>query len=136
MKGSGDSIRVTAAVLSKDRKVLIARRGPGGQQPNRWEFPGGKVEPGESARQCLKRELKEEFEIVVTVGEYLGSSFYRYEFGVIELMAFRVRWKGGAMTLREHRAIRWVAAEEICDYDFSPADIPFAEKIKTGVISI
>ena len=136
MEKGNDIIQVTAAILVKDGKVLIARRRAGGHQPNRWEFPGGKIEPGESPRQCLRRELNEEFSIETTVGEYVCSSYYRYDFGVIELMAFRVVWTGGSMALREHRAVRWVSPAALSDYDFSPADIPIAEKVRSGLIPL
>jgi 8-oxo-dGTP diphosphatase len=136
MEQGSDIIRVTAAILAKDRKVLIARRRAGGHQPNRWEFPGGKIDPGESPRQCLRRELSEEFSIEAAVGEYLCSSLYRYDFGVIELMAFRVVWTGGSMALRAHRAVRWASPEALSGYDFSPADIPIAGKIQSGEIPL
>ncbi len=136
MKNQDPVIQVTAAVIVQNRKVLIARRRPDKSQPNRWEFPGGKIEPGESPRQCLRRELKEEFCIDSTVGEYLGSNFHRYPFGVIELMAFRVSWDGEALFLRDHGAVRWAAPDELADFEFSPADILFAEKIRSGEIPL
>jgi 8-oxo-dGTP diphosphatase len=129
-------IRVTAAILARDGKVLIARRGPGKHQENRWEFPGGKIEPGESPEQCLYRELREEFCIEARVGEHLGSNIHRYRFGVIELMAFRVAWDGSRMSLQDHREIRWAAPSELDGFDFSPADVFFAEKIRTGAIAL
>ena len=136
MKEDATIIRVTAAILARNRRVLIARRRPGGRQPNLWEFPGGKIEPGESPEDCLRREMKEEFSIDASIGEYLGASLYRYDFGVIELMAFRAVWEKGAMRLRDHGAIRWAAPEELATVRFSPADIPFAEKIVSGLIPL
>lgn len=136
MPDSRHIIRVTAAILARDGKVLIARRGPGGHQENRWEFPGGKIEPGESPEQCLRRELREEFSIEATVGEYLGSNIHRYGFGLIELMAFRAAWEGNRISLQDHREIRWAAPSELDGFDFSPADVPFAEKIRTGAIAL
>ena len=131
-----DIIRVTAAVLARDHRVLIARRRPGSHQANRWEFPGGKIEPGESPPECLRRELREEFDIDVTVGEYLGSHRHRYDFGVIELMAYRVQWCGGQMILRDHGAVQWAAPVELSNYDFAPADAPFVERIRSGEIPL
>ena len=63
---------VTAAILINDGKILIAKRGQRDKLPNKWEFPGGKVEEGETPEECLKREMYEEFQIEVVVGEYLG----------------------------------------------------------------
>jgi 8-oxo-dGTP diphosphatase len=136
MSACHDIIRVTAAILARDNRVLIARRRPGSHQANRWEFPGGKIEPGEGPPECLRRELREEFDIEVTVGEYLGSHRHRYDFGVIELMAYRVQWQGRHMILRDHVAVRWAAADELSDYDFAPADAPFVERIRSGEIPI
>ena len=69
-------VKVTAAILAKDNKIIIAKRGPNDRLANKWEFPGGKVEINETPEQCLKREMKEEFDIDVSVGEYLGSSIF------------------------------------------------------------
>lgn len=129
-------IPVTAAVLVRDGRVLIARRRAGARHPNRWEFPGGKIEPGESPAECLRRELKEEFDIDAAVGEPLGTHRHRYDFGVVELTAFRVRWTAGAMVLRDHGAVRWAAPEELSAYDFTPADVPFVEQIRSGRIPL
>jgi 8-oxo-dGTP diphosphatase len=136
MKEGATIIRVTAAILARNRRVLIARRRPGGRQPNLWEFPGGKIEPGESPEDCLRREMKEEFSIDAAIGEYLGSSVYRYDFGVIELLAYRAVWEKGTMKLRDHGAIRWAAPEELVEVRFSPADVPFAERIVSGKIPL
>ncbi|HUV79022.1 MAG TPA: NUDIX domain-containing protein, partial [Desulfobacterales bacterium] len=81
-------IRVTAAIFVNDGMLLIAKRKPTARLPNLWEFPGGKIEPNETPKACLKRELKEEFDVDVTVGEYLGSNIHMYDFATIELMAF------------------------------------------------
>jgi ADP-ribose pyrophosphatase YjhB (NUDIX family) len=69
-----DIVKVTAAMLVKDDKIIIAKRGPDDKLADKWEFPGGKIEINETPGQCLKREMKEEFDIDVCVGEYLGSS--------------------------------------------------------------
>jgi 8-oxo-dGTP diphosphatase len=66
-------VKVTAAILVKDNKIIIAKRGSDDRLANKWEFPGGKIEINETPEQCLKREMKEEFDIDVSVGEYLGS---------------------------------------------------------------
>ena len=71
-----DIVKVTAAMLVKDDKIIIARRGPDDKLADKWEFPGGKIEINETPEQCLKREMKEEFDIDVSVEEYLGSSIF------------------------------------------------------------
>ena len=66
--------------------------------PNLWEFPGGKIEPNETPEACLERELKEEFDVDVTVGKYIGSNIHTYDFGTIELMAFKALWEQGGIS--------------------------------------
>ena len=73
-KSISDIVKVTAAILVKDNKIIIAKRGPDDRVAHKWEFPGGKVEINETPEQCLKREMKEEFDIDVSVGKYMGSS--------------------------------------------------------------
>jgi 8-oxo-dGTP diphosphatase len=111
-------IDVTAAILVKDDKVLIAKRKPGGKLPDQWEFPGGKVEDDESARECLRREMREEFGIEVRVDDFLGESVYHYQHGKIRLLAYLARWRGGDFSLK------------------APADLPFVHKLVSGEIDI
>jgi 8-oxo-dGTP diphosphatase len=92
-------IDVTAAILVKDGKILIAKRKSSDKIPDKWEFPGGKLEAGETPRECLKREIQEEFGIDVSVGEFLGESMYHYDLGPIRLLAYRAWWKGGGFCL-------------------------------------
>ena len=133
---TSDITRVTAAILINNEKIIIAKRKSTGQLPNKWEFPGGKVENDETPEQCLKRELKEEFDIDVSVGEYLGSSTYHYDHISIELMAYRTFWEGGRFKLKDHDDVAWVSLQQIGEYDFAPADIPFVNKLRRGKIDI
>lgn len=125
---------VTAAIMSENGKIFIAKRKPGGKLANLWEFPGGKVEDGETPEQCLKRELNEEFEIDVAVGRHLGTRVHHYAFGTIALMAFTTRVVGGEMKLNDHAKVAWVEAEDLGRYEFAPADLPFVEMIRRGEI--
>ncbi len=129
-------IRVTAAVIVHDGMLLIAKRKPTARLPNLWELPGGKVEPNETPEECLIREIKEEFDIHITVGEYLGSNIHTYDFGTIELMAYRADWDEGDLILKDHEEIRWVFTHELDQFDFAPADIPFVDKLRRGEIDI
>jgi 8-oxo-dGTP diphosphatase len=83
-------INVTAAIIQRNNRILIAKRSSTSSLPNKWEFPGGKVESGETPEECLKRELWEEFEINVSIGAIFGESVYRYQYGSIKLLAYRV----------------------------------------------
>ena len=121
---------VTAAILIKEGKLLIAKRKAGDRQANKWEFPGGTVEQDETPEACLKREIREEFGIKVSVGRFLGESVYHYDHGSIKLLAYQTYWESGKITLKDHADYRWVFAEQLAEYDFAPADIPIAAKLQ------
>jgi 8-oxo-dGTP diphosphatase len=129
-------VKVTAAILAKDNKIIIAKRGPDDRLANKWEFPGGKIEIHETPEQCLKREMKEEFDIDVSVGEYLGSSIYYYSHISIELMAYRTYWEDGEIHLNYHDEFKWISVEQLAEFDFAPADLAFVEKLQNGEIAI
>ena len=131
-----DIVKVTAAMLVKDDKIIIARRGPDDKLADKWEFPGGKIEINETPEQCLKREMKEEFDIDVSVGEYLGSSIYHYDHMSIELLAYRTYWEDGEIDLKDHDDFKWISLEQLAEFDFAPADMVFVEKLQNGEIAI
>jgi 8-oxo-dGTP diphosphatase len=117
--------QVTAAILIKDTKILIAKRKADDRQANKWEFPGG-----ESPETCLKREMQEEFGIEVSVGRFLGESTYHYDHGSIKLLAYLTYLVSGKLAPKDHSEFQWVSTQQLSDYDFAPADIPFVEKIQ------
>ena len=135
-KDLSDIVKVTATILVKDNKIIIAKKGPDDRLADKWEFPGGKVEINETPEQCLKREMKEEFDIDVSVGEYLGSSIYHYDHISIELMAYRTYWEDGEIDLKDHDEFKWISLEQLAEFDFAPADLVFVEKLKIGEIAI
>ncbi|MBN1772865.1 MAG: (deoxy)nucleoside triphosphate pyrophosphohydrolase [Deltaproteobacteria bacterium] len=120
-------VRVTAAVLEVDGRVLIARRPAGERRGGLWEFPGGTLEPGEDPRDCLRRELREELGIEVEVGELLVRHVQAYEDVTIELSSYRARLVAGTPQAREHDALAWAAPDELPDYEFPAADGPTVE---------
>jgi 8-oxo-dGTP diphosphatase len=126
-------MRVTAAIIIRDNRVLIAKRPDNGGQAGRWEFPGGKIEDGESPEECLRRELYEELEIEVEVKGFFEKSIYRYDKGAIELLAYRAEWVGGDIRVREHDEIRWVYAWELDSYELMPADLPIKDKLQRTI---
>lgn len=121
-------VRVTAAILRRtDGSVLVARRAPGRRLAGQWEFPGGKIEPGESPEACLARELDEELGITVAVGRHVATS--RHDDGqlAVELMAYECRLVSGELEPVDHDAIAWVAPARILDYALAVADVPIAQ---------
>jgi len=125
---------VTAAVIIKDNSVLIAQRAADDKLAGKWEFPGGKTEPGETPQDCLKREIKEELDVDIDVLNFFGESIYTYQTGTIKLMAYWCKWISGDFTLKVHSQIVWVKQSELDFYDFAPADIPLVEKLRQSLI--
>ena len=121
------SIHVVGAAIVDDDRCLIARRAPGHAQAGRWEFPGGKVEPGESAEAALEREIREELGLETEIGGLLGTG----RIGRIRLDVYRARRLAGAMRLTDHDAVHWLKAEEIDDFDFADADIPVLPALRS-----
>ena len=99
---------VTAAIIEKDDKVLITQRKADDKRSLKWEFPGGKVKDGETPEACLKREIKEELGIDVSVLGYFGTSIYHYDDISVELMAYQAVWQAGEIILNAHNDFRWV----------------------------
>jgi 8-oxo-dGTP diphosphatase len=126
-------ITVTAAVLEKDGRILIARRKRGDRLADKWEFPGGKLEEDETPEVCLRRELQEELGIDVVVGGFVGRSSHRYPHGEIELLAYRVTHLAGDFQLHDHEEIRWVLPTNLPSHDFSAADIPIVKLLLEGM---
>lgn len=118
---------VTAAIIFENEKVLLTRRAPGEKHAGWWEFPGGKVEPGETPEKCLQRELTEELGIHTSVGAKITESIYEYEAGAIRLMAYRVTVISGEISLHVHDEYRWVGIHELTQFQLLPADVPIAE---------
>ena len=126
-------IRVTAAIIELDDKILIAKRKSeddifGGL----WEFPGGKIEDGETPEECMARELMEELEIKVEVGTLITSNKHRYPNGIFELLAYRVQHICGNFVLNDHDEIRWITIDEISNFEFPPANTPIINYLKNS----
>ena len=117
-------IKVVAAVIKQDNKILIARRKKSKHLELKWEYPGGKLENTEKEDAALKRELREEFSIDATIGRYLTESFYEYGSVNINLKAYLVEKFSGDFKLIDHDKIEWIKIEEIKKHEFAPADIP------------
>ncbi len=120
---------VTAAAVCRQGKVLVARRAPGQAHQGKWEFPGGKLEPGEEERACLERELWEELGMRGRTGIHLADSPYDYGQGRILLRAYLFNWQEGGPELRVHDKLAWAGPEALSALDFTPADLPIARRV-------
>ncbi len=120
---------VTAAILEDNGRFLIARRGPGQSLEGYWEFPGGKVEQGESLEECLIREIKEELNLDICVEQKFYEVLHQYDKGQIKLVAFRIHVLSGSLSLSVHDDVKWLLPSEILQYKLAPADIPIAERL-------
>lgn len=117
-------INVVGAVFLKNGRILAARRSETMSLPGLWEFPGGKIEPGETAEAALLREISEEFNCTIEVKDYLTTTDYEYSFGVVSLTTFFVDLKGTEPEITEHSEIRWLLPSELFEVEWAPADIP------------
>lgn len=127
-------IEVTAAVIIEKGKVLIAQRAENQKMAGKWEFPGGKVEQGETYEECLKREISEELGIKIEIEGLFVENIYRYDSGTIKLIAYKARYIEGEYDLSVHNQIKWVKPDELDNYDFAPADILIIKKLKEELI--
>lgn len=123
-------IDVAAALIFKDQKIFAARRKNGLELAGYWEFPGGKLEEGESAEECLSRELLEEFSITTKIGEFFCESIHDYGTKVVRLLAFRTEHLAGDFTPVDHDELRWLSIQQLDQVQWAPADIPIVDMLK------
>jgi 8-oxo-dGTP diphosphatase len=115
-------IKVTCAIIVQNGKILLTQRGKHPHHPYQWEFPGGKLKPGESEEECIRREIKEELNIDVKVVERMYPVKHNYNFKEIELIPFVCIKKSGEMKLSEHIDFKWMKWDEIENEYVSDAD--------------
>jgi 8-oxo-dGTP diphosphatase len=128
-------IRVVAAVITDNEgRVLACRRAPHKSLAGLWEFPGGKVEPGESDEQALVREIREELGVQIEVGDYLATSIEKAGELDIELAAYFVKLVAGTvLSSSDHDQLQWVSLDALDSVDWAPADIPLLANIATAL---
>jgi len=126
-----NQIDVTAAIIVKDDRVFAARRKAGLHLAGFWEFPGGKLEEGETAEGCLSRELREELNINTRIGAYVGESLHDYGTKIVRLMAYQVEHVSGDFKLSDHDEMRWLAVDELESVEWAPADIPLVKEYQS-----
>ena len=118
---------VTAAIIQDQERYFVARRGPGEKLAGLWEFPGGKVEPGETLQESLTREIKEELGVEAVVGRVLAESQYKYAHGEILLVGLQTEIKSNDIKLSVHDKAEWLLPAQILALELAPADIPIAK---------
>lgn len=117
-------IHVACAIIEREGLVLAAQRNGSKSLPYKWEFPGGKIETGESPEECLNRELREEMEIAVDITTALPVHTHHYPVFSVTLHPFVCSIKSGTIAMNEHIAVTWVPPEGLYDLDWAEADFP------------
>lgn len=134
------TIRVVAAVLKTMNKngepVIFATQRGYGDLKDGWEFPGGKIESGETPQQALKREIMEELDTTILVGELIDTIEYDYPTFHLSMDCFWCEVVSGDLVLKEHEAARWLTSKELDSVKWLPADIGLISKIKDAILTI
>ena len=129
--GNHQFIEVSAALIFRNGKLLIAQRQANAHLGGLWEFPGGKREAGETFEQCLTREIQEELGVEISVGELFETITHSYPEKTVHLKFFRCRLVQGEPRALECAAVQWVDKPGLADYAFPAADIQLLEKLKS-----
>ena len=123
------SIEVVAGIIKDGDKIFATQRGHGDFKDG-WEFPGGKMEPGETPEQAIARELKEELAVDVNVGEFLCTVDYDYPAFHLTMHCFYCSVIGGELTLLEHEAAKWLKSTELHSVNWLPADVEVVKALE------
>ena len=126
------SIEVVAAIIKDKDKILATRRGYG-EFINMWEFPGGKVEPGETKEEALHREIQEELKVSISIDKYLKTIEYDYPNFHLVLHSYLCSISEGTIQLMEHNAAKWVTKSEIDSLEWLPADDEIIRLLKETI---
>lgn len=123
------TIEVVAAVIKDEDKIFTTRRSYG-EFENMWEFPGGKIEPGETKHEALIREIKEELELDINISDYLTTVDYDYPNFHLKMDCFLCTICGGTLRLNAHNDAKWTTLDQLDELNWVPADILVVKKIK------
>ena len=120
-------IYVVAAAIEKDGKIFCAQRPEGKSLGGFWEFPGGKLEFGESPEEALVREIKEELNSTIEILSYINEASYDYDFGTVIMKTYHAKLISGNLELLEHQNSTWLAPKDLKTLDWAPVDRPAVE---------
>lgn len=126
------TIRVVAAIIIHEDKIFVTQRGYG-EFEGGWEFPGGKIEEGETPQEALKREIMEELETEIKVGELIDTIEYDYPTFHLSMDCFWAEIVSGNLVLKEHESAEWLAKDELDSVEWLPADITLIDKIRESM---
>ena len=129
VSNEAQTVEVVAALIWDNERFMICQRPSNKARALLWEFVGGKVEPGESKKQALIRECREELAVTVSVGDVFMDVVHVYPDITIHLTLFNTQIVEGTPEKLEHNDIRWITTKEICEYDFCPADTEILERL-------
>ena len=125
------TVRVVAAVIRDGDKIFATQRGYG-EYKDGWEFPGGKIEEGETPEEALKREILEELDTEITVGKLIKTIEYDYPTFHLSMDCFWATVKSGHLESKEAEAARWLSKDELDEVEWLPADLELVDKIREG----
>lgn len=128
-----EPLEVVGAVIVDNGTVYCTQRGSGALA-GKWEFPGGKLEDGESPEQALAREIEEELSCQVDVGDHIVTTRHEYDFATVVLTTYYCTLRSGRPTLSEHQEDAWLAPDALASLDWAPADIPAVHQIQRDLL--
>ena len=124
-------LKVVAALIMKDGKILIAKRSTGNKDViGKWEFPGGKVEENETEEQAIEREIKEEFDILVRAEKFITNVISKDKKSEIDLKLYLCKYIDGKIKLNDHSDYKWVDKDDILDFDLADLDVELVRKME------
>ena len=128
-------LQVTAGIIHRNEKILIARRKPGMDLEGLWEFPGGKMEQNETPEACLIREIREELGIDIKVLDHIMDSLFQYPGKSICLLVFNAEYLDGQIVLIDHDKVEWIGLNELNVFEFAPADKAIVDKLQKDFLN-
>ena len=126
------TVKVVAAVIRKDNRIFATERGYG-EFKDKWEFPGGKIESGESGPEALKREIREELDTIIEVGDYIDTIEYDYPTFHLSMECYWCTVVEGKLTLLEHENPLWLDRDSLLSVEWLPADLVILDKVRKGL---